>query len=135
MKKCSNCGNETYSQNAVFCEKCGDRYPEEIKYIGENRNKGIYRITFDPVEDEFDDEYGACDAARHSCWGTDSEFEDYTVEKVKSLVTRGSYPLICNNCRQYVSDENSGCCGNCGANDWVERNDETEQEKEDWDAF
>lgn len=92
-----------------------------MKYVGEDIDKGVYRITFPPVEDEFNHLDSARDAARHSGWGEDQEFSDYTVEKVKSTVTPDLYPYVCGGCAGFVHTDNSGACEGCGSTDWKAR--------------
>lgn len=135
--QCPKCGHYNQEEQAKFCSQCSAALPvkEKKKYIGESRDLGTYRITFDPVEGEFGDVDAAYDAARHSSWGENREFNDYNVKFVKSAVPRGTYPYICNNCRQFVAENTEGSCGNCGHEEWVERTDETEEEKADYDII
>jgi len=123
--RCEKC--QTYYEGN-FCNNCGEKTPEEekIPFIGEHRDKGVYQVTFAPVENEFEDMDQVYSAARHSAWNEDSEFEEYDVKKIRSTVTRETHPYICNNCRQYVTDTLNGRCNSCGADEWVERTDETE---------
>jgi hypothetical protein len=112
---------------AKFCDQCGTAVSEEkplndnLPYVGKSVDRGVYRITFDPVEGEFDSEDAAHDAARHSCWNEDCEFEHAHVERAYSTVPAEEFPFICSNCEEYVSPTKEGKCGDCGAVAWVRR--------------
>ena len=123
MPCCKNCDNHHLPSDAKFCPQCGTEYTREDKlpYIGECPEKGVFRITFAPVEGEFDHEDEANDAARHSHWNTDDEFGDYTLEKLRSTVTPETHPYICGECRDYVAEHTEGKCSGCGAKKWRKR--------------
>ena len=130
--RCNECGQYEGDNSSNFCKKCGAKFQKENKLpcIGKFKETGIYRITFAPVEDEFSADDSANDAARHSSWFEDREFDDYEIEFVKSTVTRATHPYICNNCHQHVSEHTEGRCGDCGEQNWIQRTDETEKIEE-----
>lgn len=121
--KCLRCGNRSDGKTANFCSQCGIKYPEEsdLPFIGVHKERGIFRITFAPVEDEFDHQDGAEDAARHSGWNEDNEFKHYKVEFVRSTVTAETHPFICGSCGLMVVEHTEGKCENCGETNWIHR--------------
>ena len=90
-------------------------------FVGESIDRGIYRVTYAPVEAEFDHSDSAEDAACHACWNTDSELPIFEVEKVRSTVTKETHPWICGSCERYVTDNLHGRCGNCSETNWADR--------------
>lgn len=120
--ECNTC-NHPLEESANFCHNCGDAVKKELPYIGESKGRGIYRITFEPVEGEFDYDDAAWDAVRHAAWNEDTEFGKAKVEFVKSTVTTDKYPYECGECHEYVSDHTDGKCSGCGCISWVPRDD------------
>jgi len=120
--QCPGCNTYT---SGNFCSSCGTAQPEEMKVptIGESLDKGVFRIVFEPVEEEFDCEDEVNDAARHSCWNEDSTFDGYTVEKVRSTVTPETHPYICGACRDVVAEHTEGRCVDCNKQQWERRED------------
>jgi hypothetical protein len=122
MKKCDNCGN-IINNNYKFCPFCGHEIvikpPKE--YVGVPITKGIYRITFKPVELECSSFDYAKDIANHSFWGEDNEFKGFEIIKIASTVGPDKYPYVCGECGGVVVDELYGPCCNCGKNNWIRR--------------
>lgn len=121
--ECQVCHNNSDGLTAKFCSQCGTKYPrkKDLPYIGTSKNKGIFQITFAPVEDEFADKDAAEDAARHSVWSKDRPLTAYTVECIRSTVTAETHPFICGECGRIVAERTTGKCENCGRTDWVRR--------------
>ncbi|HSI21358.1 MAG TPA: zinc-ribbon domain-containing protein [Verrucomicrobiae bacterium] len=122
MKVCENCRTQA-EDTASFCSRCGQQLPHEpeLPFVGVRDDTGIYRITYAPVEEEFQGKDAAEDAARHSAWNNDTSFEEYTVELVRSTVTVETHPFVCGTCSDYVSPTDKGKCNQCGEINWVKR--------------
>lgn len=92
-------------------------------YTGEPLDKGIFQITFSSVEGTFSGLDAAQDAARHSAWNHDSEFDTWNVKLVESSVPVETYQYICDSCKEYVTSEGyTHCrCSCCGEIEWVKR--------------
>ena len=123
MLTCQKCKAQTQDMEASFCAKCGTPFPEEAKipYVGEDIDRGFYRITYAPVEGIFNHMDAAKEAARHSAWNEDTEFGDFNVEKKESTVTSVTHPYICGECKKIVSSVTKGKCAGCGAQNWQPR--------------
>ena len=113
---CSKCEKRISLEGAQFCPHCGS--PQEVEkqlpYVGERIDKAVYRLTFAPVEGEFDNEDSAWEAVRHSSWDKDREFGECTVDCMRSLVSPETHPLICGSCGRVVSNTAEGRCMGCG---------------------
>lgn len=110
----------------AFCPFCGAEQPREpeLPWTGDCPDKGIYRISFEPVFGEFSDSDAAGKAARHSAWGEDRSFDGVTVEKMRSTVGPETHPFVCANpnCYDgYVSETDQGRCRSCGGTEWKRR--------------
>jgi len=102
----------------------------KLPYVGESADRGIYRVVFAPVEDEFYGPDAVEDAVRHSAWGEDREFGDYKIKKVRSTVPPEEYPYVCA-CGERVSKTTEGRCENCDEVQWTER----PPSQPDWEAY
>ncbi len=120
--RCTLCSSFT-SVYRSHCSSCGIPIPEDVRppLIGESSDRGVFRITFTPVEREFDSEDEVRDEARHSCFGEDGEFEGYEIKKVRSTVTPETHPYICGACRNVVAEHAEGRCADCGKHNWERR--------------
>ncbi|MBT6691011.1 hypothetical protein HOB10_01605 [Candidatus Parcubacteria bacterium] len=118
--ECKNCGHSHDPSTAKFCSECATEYTPEDKlpWIGDCKDRGVFRITFAAVEGEFDHDDAATDAARHSNWNEDDEFPNFTLKKISSTVTAATHPYICGGCGDYVSEHTDGKCQGCDAQDW-----------------
>ena len=128
MPTCSVCQNSNTDTQAIFCSKCGVRYSEgkKLPYIGQPKNRGIYRIIFPPQEGEFNCLEAVQDGIRHSAWSEDMVFTgEAKIEFVRSTVTIATHPYGCSTCKskkgrnyEIVSTSDKGRCEGCGDVNW-----------------
>ena len=125
--KCPKCNYENQDPQAKFCNQCATDLKDQKKYIGVSREKGKYRVILWVMED-FDCESDIREKAEASTWGEHrEEFGGYYFILEESFITRETHPYVCKKCRKFVADSTDGHCTSCGAEDWVERSDETER--------
>lgn len=105
-----------------FCPHCGMELKAYMsRYVGIPIESGLYRITFEPIEAEFETRDRAADAARSAAWDEDRDFTGYEIEKLESTAEPEQYPYVCTGCRVFVHDDATGTCDNCGNEEWERR--------------
>lgn len=126
---CGSCGYRAIPALSKFCNHCGAEIPaiELLQYSGMSHDRGLFRVTFPPQEEEFDCEDEARDAVRHSSWCEDYEFKgEVEIEFVRSTTTSETHPYICGTCGEMVSETDNLRCNGCGEVNWVKRSTLTE---------
>jgi len=122
MVYCNNGCEGVYAANIdKFCSKCGAELPAApLPYGGKPASRAVFRVTFEPVEAEFNNSESAWYAAYRAVWNEDQELQAFKVEKLRSAVPQDEYPYICS-CGEYVSATVNCRCRECGEVDWVTR--------------
>lgn len=123
---CNQCGSTVFGYEPKFCSNCGEAFPDwPPPYTGVPSDGGVYRLTFPPVEVEFDSRDLANETAHRTGWGRGGEgrFDSFEVEFVKTTVGPEKYPFVCRaeECDGYVSDRNDHRCSCCGNMQWERR--------------